>query len=367
VFDVSRSALMVGVVGVVQFGPQLLFSLISGKRADLGNPLRQIMFGRLVCVVGSGFIAALMLLIPGASPRAVTGVVVAGSLVVGFGFVVGGPAMQSIVPSLIRPGELSTAMALNSVPMTIGRMLGPVLGSLIASQLGPGWAFGVSAGLNLAFVAMLAAVRFPAPPTRKPDSDYRVRAALRFVWNDRALGLALLAVAVIGFASDPSITLAPPMAAEIGGDNHLVGRLTAAFGLGAALALGMLASSRRRMGSTHAASVGLSLLGIGSAICAAAMAPWAALVGFAVAGSGFGTAMTGLSTVVQERAPEELRGRIMALWMVGFVGSRPLAATVLGGSADLWSVRVSFAISAALVIATAVWCRPRRLTGAWNR
>ena len=58
------------------------------------------------------------------------------------------------------------------------------------------------------------------------------------------------------------------------------------------------------------------------------------MAGFALAGLGFGWAMTGLSTVVQERAPEELRGRIMALWLVGFLGSRPIAAAVLGGTAD---------------------------------
>ena len=58
------------------------------------------------------------------------------------------------------------------------------------------------------------------------------------------------------------------------------------------------------------------------------------MAGFALAGLGFGWAMTGLSTVVQERAPEELRGRIMALWLVGFVGSRPIAAALLGGTAD---------------------------------
>ncbi len=67
-----------------------------------------------------------------------------------------------------------------------------------------------------------------------------------------------------------------------------------------------------------------------------------------MAGLGFGWAMTGLATVVQERAPEELRGRIMALWLVGFVGSRPIAAILLGGTADLLSVQAAFAVAAAL-------------------
>ncbi len=89
----------------------------------------------------------------------------------------------------------------------------------------------------------------------------------------------------------------------------------------------------------------------------------AALVGFAVAGLGFGWAMTGLSTVVQERAPDDLRGRIMALWLVGFLGSRPFAAAILGGAADAVSVQAAFVIAAASVLLIAVLARPSTLAG----
>jgi dipeptide/tripeptide permease len=73
--------------------------------------------------------------------------------------------------------------------------------------------------------------------------------------------------------------------------------------------------------------------------------------------------MTGLSAVVQERAPAELRGRIMALWLVGFVGSRPIAAALLGGTADLVSVQAAFAAAAALSAVVALVCRPSNLVG----
>ena len=77
----------------------------------------------------------------------------------------------------------------------------------------------------------------------------------------------------------------------------------------------------------------------------------------------FGIAMTGLATVVQERAPAELRGRIMALWLVGFLGSRPIAAAVLGGTADLVNVYVAFAVAATLSLMVTVLCRPSKLVG----
>jgi MFS family permease len=361
VYDATGSALMVGLVGVVQFGPQLVFSPTSGKWADLGNPARQIFVGRLLCVLGSGSVAALLACMPGASGDQMTAAVLAGSLLVGIGFVVGGPAMQSIVPSLIRDGELPTAMALNTLPMTVGRVIGPAIGAIITAHLGPAAAFVASAGLNFVFVILLAVAHFPPPPKRKSDTDYRVRAALRFVWRDRPLRLALLAVAAVGFASDPSITLVPAMAEDVGGGTGLVGQLTTAFGIGAAVALGLLAWLRGRVGSATVASIGLWLLAAGTGLLAAATTPWLALAGFSLAGLGFGAAMTALSTVVQERAPDELRGRIMALWMVGFVGSRPFAAAVLGGAADFLSVHAAFVISAVVVVLTALCCRPNAL------
>ena len=362
-YDATRSALMVGLVGVAQFGPQLILSPTSGKWADTGNPARQILLGRVLCVLGSGSVATWLFVDPALQGLSAAIPVLLGSVLVGFGFVVGGPAMQSIVPNLIRAGELSTAMALNSIPMTIGRIVGPVSGAYLAAHLGPASGFAVSAGLHLIFAIFLVVVRFPAPPKRRAGNDYRVRAAVMYVWRDRPLLLALVAVTTVGIASDPSITLAPSLADSLGGGATLVGTLSAIFGVGAGMGMAVLALMRGRMASARVSSIGLAGLGAGCAILAVGVAPALAMAGFALAGVGFGWAMTGLSTVVQERAPEELRGRIMALWLVGFVGSRPIAAAVLGGTADLINVQVAFAVAAALTIGVAWLCRPSNLVG----
>lgn len=362
-FEATHSALMVGLVGVVQFGPQLIFSPTSGKWADTGDPARQILLGRVLCVAGSGFTAVWLIVDPDQQGMAVAGPVLIGTLLVGFGFVVGGPAMQSIVPNLIRDGELSTAMALNSIPMTLGRILGPATGAYLAAHFGSGAAFAVSAVLHLVFAFFLIAVRFPAPPARQADADYRVRAALRYVWRDRPLLLALLAVTAVGFASDSSITLAPSMADALGGSAQLVGTLSAVFGVGAAVGMATLALMRGRMASARVSAIGLAGLGVGCAILVVTPVTAIAMAGFALAGLGFGWAMTGLSTVVQERAPEELRGRIMALWLVGFLGSRPIAAALLGGTADMTNVYVAFGVAATLCLLMVLWCRPSKLRG----
>jgi MFS family permease len=120
---------------------------------------------------------------------------------------------------------------------------------------------------------------------------------------------------------------------------------------------------RGRMASAQVSSVGLAGLGLGCAVLAVGVIPAVALAGFALAGLGFGWALTGLSTVVQEPAPQELRGRIMALWLVGFLGSRPIAAALLGGAADVANVQVAFAVAAALTLTVALVCRPAKLSG----
>lgn len=190
-----------------------------------------------------------------------------------------------------------------------------------------------------------------------------MRAALKYVWRDKPLFLALLAVTTVGFAADSSITLTPSMADALGGDTRLVGALSAVFGVGAALGMAVLALLRGRIAAGWVSSVGLWLLCAGCAVLAFGTVTPVAVAGFWLAGLGFGWAMTGLSTVVQERAPEELRGRIMALWLVGFLGSRPIAAAVLGGAADAVNVFVAFGIAAASVVGIAVMCRPSTLTG----
>jgi MFS family permease len=362
-YDATHSALMVGLVGVAQFGPQLILSPTSGKWADTGDPVRQVLLGRVFCVLGSGSIAAWMFAEPTHQGASAALPVLLGTLVVGFGFVVGGPAMQSIVPNLIRAGELSTAMALNSIPMTIGRIVGPAAGAYLAAHLGPASAFAVSAVLHLIFALVLVAVRFPPMPPRVIGADYRVRVAVRYVWRDRPLLVALLAVATVGLASDSSITLAPSMADALGGGAGLVGTLSAVFGLGAAVGMTALALMGGRMASAKVSALGVVGLGVGCVVLAGATVPAVAIAGFVLAGLGFGWGMTGLSTLVQERAPEELRGRIMALWLVGFLGSRPLSAALLGGTADAFNVQIAFAVAAALCLAMALWCRPARLVG----
>ena len=317
-YDATRSALMVGLVGVVQFGPQLILSPTSGKWADTGNPARQILLGRVLCVVGSGFAAVWLFLDPSLQGMSAAIPILIGSLLVGLGFVVGGPAMQSIVPNLIRGGELSTAMALNSMPMTVGRIVGPATGAYLAAHLGSAAAFAASAVLHLVFAIFLSRCAFRLRRSVSPAPTTGSAPPSRMSRRDRPLLLALIAVAMVGIASDPSITLAPSMADQLGGDSRMVGMLSASFGIGAAIGMVLLAYMGSGWPRSGCRPSGCPVWLPDVRCWRFGTVPAVALAGFALAGLGFGAAMTGLAPWCRS-APRRSCGA--ASWRCGWLGS----------------------------------------------
>lgn len=359
-YELSGSAFVVGLVSVAQFSPQLLFAPLSGALADRGDRRRQLIVGRLIAASGSGGLAIAIAVVgveglPGAWP------VVLAALVVGIGFVVGGPAMNALLPSLVRPNELAGAIALNSIPFTVARAGGPAVGALIASTTGPAAAFAVAGVANLLFALIILPLRIQGRAAPNAG-DRRVRAGFQYLRTDPAIVLLLIGVAAIGVGADPVITLTPSLSAGFGAGSTLVGVFASSFGVGAGSGFLVLTPLRRRLGLDRLATTGLSLMAFGLTSAAISPTPALAIVALGVAGSGMTLSLTSLSTQLQQRLPDELRGRVMALWSVAFLGSRPIAAGLNGALADATSARVAFVVTASLVAVAAWACRPAAMT-----
>lgn len=362
IYAATGSALWVGLISVVQFGPQLILSPLSGKWADRGNMARQLLVGRALCTVGSAAVAVQCIVVGEPQGYGEATAVLLASLVTGLGFVVGGPAQQSMIPLVIRPGELSIAMALNSLPMTLARVAGPVLGAAVLFRWGAAEAFVIAAVSHLVFVVLLLVAALPPGTGRPREGDLSVRAALVHVRGDRTLVLLLLVVAATGFAAEPSITLVPAFAAALGGDSELVGQLTGAFGLGSVVGyVAYVRMSHHLLQQPRLAQLGLFLMTAGTLLLAFVRAPLAGLVLFGVVGSGFMIANTAATTLIQERVPAALRGRVMALWFMGFIGSRPFAALMDGHLADAYGLAVPLLVTVGLLILLMLAFRPRGL------
>ena len=363
VYQVTGSASMVGLVSAVQFAPQLLLAPLSGKLADRGNAPAQIALGRLLTGSGSVGLAGWLWAVGGVEGLSGAAPVVLSSAVVGLGFVVGGPAMQSIVPSLVRPGELAAATSLDGAPMILGRAVGPALGAVVALRLGPAAAFAMAGATSLLHSLVVVWLRLPRGVPGK-DDDLSIRTSLRYVRSEPALLALLLGTAAVAVGAEPSVTLAPVLAAEVGGGAGLAGWLASAFGIGSAAGFLLYSAVHRWFGEMRLSGGGLLVMAGGLVAAAASSSPGVALGSFAVVGLGMTLALTSITTAIQMKSPDALRGRIMALWFVGFLGARPFAAALDGFLADATSVRVALLVSAGFVAGTAVLCRPSRLARA---
>lgn len=358
VFDITGSTFMVGLVGVSQFLPSLLLAPWTGSAADRFDRRRLLLGAQSVAGIAAGSLAVVTATIgldrfPAAWP------VLATAGLVGLMNAVSTPAQQALVPALVPPEDLDQALALNSVTFNLARAIGPALGAAVLVTSGPSVAFGVNALSYIALVAGLAVIRIPTLP-RPPRSSVWV--GFRRVRDDPVLAMLLVGLTALGFGADPMITLTPALAerlATTASPDALVGLLISAFGAGAVLGTLVVGRIRRRWTHIPVAVSGLGLLAAGLVALALAPVPAAALTGMVVAGFGFLLAVTSLTSAMHARVPEELRGRIMALWGVAFLGSRPVAAFVDGAVADLVSPEVAtlVAASAVAVCAVALWRR----------
>lgn len=360
-YDATGSALAVAIVSVCQFAPQLALSPWAGAWADRGNAPAQIVVGRLVCAVGSGAAAAAWSLTGGDRGWAAMAPLAAVSLVVGIGLVVGGPAMQSVVPDLVTREEMPVAMALNLAPMTLGRIAGPTLAAVLIARLGIVEAFSAAAAGQLAFAAIMLGVRLPRREPEAAGTDFSVRAALRHLRTDRPVRLLILTVAVLGFTAEPTLSLAPPLADSLDGGVGLVGALTSSFGIGAASALVLYGRLLCRLDQADVVAAGIVTMGVGLAAAAAAPLTAVAVSGFLVAGFGFTVTVTSSNTLAQLRIPPAMRGRVMAVWIACYLGARPLSSGALGLVADAFGPRPAIATAALVQLSLLAAVRPQRL------
>lgn len=356
VYQLTGSAFLVGLVSFAQFTPQLLFAPLSGAMADRGNPRRQLVLGRFVCLLGAACLAVWVW-----AADDLDGVpawlVMAAALVAGVGFTVGGPAMQSLLPSLVRPGEVGRAVALDNLTFSVGRAVGPAAGGVVAATAGFAAAFAIAAVGHLVFLLAVSTLRVqPVPPA--DGATFSVSDGVRYLRTDPVVAVLILGVAAVGIGADPAITLAPSLSKSLGGGPEVVGLFASAFGVGAFVGFFVQAVLQRYLAHRRLAPLGLLLLTASSVglVFVAGVVP--AAIAFAVGGAGMTFALTGFTTLLYERVPRPFIGRIMALWLVGFVGSRPLAAALSGGLADLASVEVALGTTAVVVLVVSWFCRP---------
>jgi len=365
VYDLTRSALLVGLVSAAQFLPQLVLTPFSGALADRSDRLLQVIAGTGVTALGSVLLVTWGSTV-GFTRPADAGAAIAAAGLVGTGFSIAGPATSSLLPALVRRSELADAIALSSLPIVIARAIGPAVGALLFLTLGPTGTFAIASLLHLGFITTLLVLRRRVGlPERQPSTgDRRIRAGLAYLRSSPRTVLTLIGVGTIGIGVDPVTTLMPALAASLGQTSQFVGTLASSFGVGAGVGFVVLSRARLAVGIDRLGSVGLAMMGVGLVIAATVGVPAATLVGIGLSGAGMSFSLNAFTTLVQAQVPDDLRGRVMALWAMAFLGTRPLTSTTTGWLTDLTDVRIALLTSAALVLTGAAVTRGARLVRA---
>lgn len=365
VYRLTGSVFLVGVVNCAQLAGVVLLAPWSGAAADRYDRRRLVITMQLAAMAVTATLATLE-----AVGRATVPVVIGLALVLGCTTAFASPAMQALIPSLVPREDVGAALAMNSVTFNLARAVGPAVGALVAAQLGLAWAFGINALSYAALIGALLVVR-PAPqPPRPAGGDRPMRDSLRLLRDHPRLLVLLAVIAAVSITADPVSTLAPAFATRVfGRSDTLAGYLIASFGAGAVAAsfIPARATSAHDDDALAAIRAPLGALVAGSLGYALAPSPPVAMAALALAGAGFLTAQTRATALLQLGVREHERGRVMALWSVAFLGSRPLASLADGALASAAGPRaaaVALTIPAMIVAAWLAAAERRRRAGA---
>jgi MFS family permease len=357
----TKQAVWAALVAVAAFLPIGVLSPVGGALADRLDRRRFIMAADLAEGLLAGLLAVLAW-----TDQAGPGVVTAVVLVAGCSSALRIPFQQSILPDVVPPEDLLSATSLSSAQYNLGRVVGPALAGLVIALGSYGLAFAVNAVSFLAVVGALALVRVPRrTPADEGGMGTRIRAGARAALAEPGCRSAILLIGIVALLASPFIALVPAVADRlVDGEDALgaaTGALTTAQGVGAVLGALCVVPLADRVGLRRVLVADLVLCPL--ALVAYGVAPdvVTAVVALTVVGALYIGLLSGLSTVVQLRAPEAYRGRVLSLYMVALGVVYPIGALLQGAVADVVGLPVTtggFALALVVVVLALGALRP---------
>jgi MFS family permease len=350
VYQLTGSALAVGLLNFAGFLPIFLFSIAGGVVSDRFDRRRVVVVTHIL----SGALAA------GLAAVTFLGLVTEAHLVIVFfalntTYAIAKPSIIAILPGLVPRDEVTDAVGLNTLQFILGQVSGPLVAAAVMATAGAGWAFLVNAltylGPILSMVYLqrrgLGARAEPSLPT---DGRAPANAGIGPFLKREPWVLALLAgIVTVSAPMEVIRTLSPAIVVEgLRQPESAAGLVVAAQSLGSAAALAVFVPLRRRGWSRQMGALGLVLQAVGLVGTALAPALSVALIAVACVGFGFSLCFPVLTGTLQVEVPDALRGRIMAFHQTAHLGNRPITALLMGTAATLAGAPAAVAAGAVL-------------------
>ena len=348
VYKLTGSAALLGVFGFANQVPMLFLSVIGGYVGDRYDRQRSVIATQTVSMILAFVLAALEL-----THRIHTWELILIAFLVGIVNAFDVPIRQAFFVQMVGKEDLPNAIALNSSIFNGARAVGPAIAGFAIVRIGEGWCFFLNGVSFLAVIVALLMMRNVRMVT-KPSTDSPLKNFMQgfhFAMSDMPVRSALLLLSVLSLFGLQYAVFMPIYAHDIlKGGAHTLGLLMSAAGVGAVL--GALQFAAR----TH-------YKGLARWIAATAMTCAAGLIVFSrshsfglcttvllVVGFAATSQMAATNTLIQNRVPDELRSRVMAVYATMFMGVQPIGALLAGGVAKRYGAPLTLAIFGALVM-----------------
>lgn len=327
VYRLTGSALLLGLAGFANRIPIFLLAPIGGAVADRYNRHRIVIATQVASMVLAAALAVLTLthlvrIWHLMTIAALLGVVNAFDI----------PARQAFVVELVDREDLQNAIALNSSMFNGARVVGPAVAGVLVAAVGEGWCFLANSASYIAVIVGLLIMRVPRAPAARPASVLEhVMEGFRFVSRSRPIVALLLLLGLISLMGMPYSVLMPIIADQTfhSGARGL-GILMGSAGVGALLGALSLASRVGLQG--YGRTIALAAIGFGLSLMAFSLARtlWLGVALLLPVGFAMMTQMAASNTLIQSMIPNHLRGRVMAVYSMMFMGMAPIGALLAG-------------------------------------
>lgn len=349
VLKITGNGFAVGLLTAFQFVPVLVLGPWAGLIADRSDKRKLLMRVQLFAMAQSFVLGALAFM-----DRPPVGAIYAVALLGGVATAFDNPARRSFVVEMVDDEHVNNAVSLNSALMTGSRVIGPALAGLLITTVGYGWCFIVDA---VTYVAVIVGYRMMDPDAIRrgpvtPRGKGQVRAGLRYAMGKDELRIPLVMMAVIGTLAFNFTVVMPLLVKEsFGGSDATFTLFFSVISVGSLV--GALSTARRTAISIHDVVVSAALFGVFMLLLAVAPNLWFAFpigVAFGAASIGFMTAST---SIVQVEAEPAMRGRVLALQAMVFLGSTPIGGPLVGQVCDWFGPRAGVALGGVATIGAA--------------
>lgn len=333
-FQLTHSSLVVGMLGVVEFVPTITMAFVGGALADYVDRRRMVLTTEFLMAVSSaGLVVNSLLLHPQAWMLFLCAATFAGTNGLQR------PSLEAITPKLVPPELIPSVAALRAMSSTMGGVLGPALGGLLATTVGPAKAYSITFCTFAISLATLWMMRATPPPLNADRPSLRsLGEGLRYARSrPELMGTYLIDINAMFFGMP--MALFPAIATRFGGAS--VGLLYAAPSAGAFVA--SLASGWSKHINRHGLAITLAAGIWGVAIVAFGFANHLWLALFCLAAAGAADMVSGLfrMTIWNQTIPDHLRGRLAGIEMVSYMSGPMLGNAEAGIVASLFTIRTS--------------------------